>query len=51
MKNKKISEKIKRSLRLIKAFKNKEMLFISDEAGNTLKEHIKMYDHAVKLRN
>lgn len=50
MENKKISKKIKGSLRLIKAFKNKAVL-ISDEAGNALKEHIKMYDHAVKLRN
>lgn len=50
MENKKISKKIKDSLRLIKAFKNKAAL-ISDEAGNALKEHIKNYDHAVKLRN
>jgi len=51
MKNNEISKKIKSSLRLIKDFKNKEMLITNDEAGNALKEHIKMYDHAVKLKN
>jgi len=50
MKGKDISKKIKRSLKVVDAFK-KRADFVTDEAGNLLKKHVKMHDNAVDLKD
>jgi len=50
MKGKDISKKIKRSLKVVDAYK-KRADSVTVEAGNLLKKHVKIHDNAVELKD